>query len=243
VSPDAIAFRGVSKSFGGRPALDGLDARIPSEGVTFVVGQSGSGKSVLCRLAVGLLAPDQGEVTLLGEPIARLPERRRVALRRRAPYLVQAPGLLDWLSSEDNVALAAGGDLARARRSLERVGESAHARSFPTALGPGTNKRVSLARAIALDPEFLLLDEPTTGLTRDAADEVISAIARLAGEGVGALVVSHDFRAMERLADRVLWIRDGRAGFLGTAEDFLSSVEPGLEAFRAPGMVEASFDG
>lgn len=242
---DAILrFEDVHKAFDSRaPVLGGFTAAIPQRGITFVVGQSGSGKSVLCRLAVGLLKPDRGRISLWGEDLAGLPERALSGLRRRAPYLVQGPALLDWLSVEENVALASGHDRAAARRALERVGELPHASAFPAALGPGTRKRISLARAIALEPEYLLLDEPTTGLDRASADEVIAAIARLASEGVGALIVSHDFRCVQALAERVLWVSGGRVGFFGPLTEFLASTQGEIQALVAPGRREATFDG
>jgi phospholipid/cholesterol/gamma-HCH transport system ATP-binding protein len=242
----ALAFDDVRKAFAsGVPVLDGLTARISGQGITFVVGASGSGKSVLCRLAVGLLEPDGGQISLLGEPVAKRGSRALVRLRRRAPYLVQGPALLDWLSVEQNVALACPGrdSQVAARRALDRVGLLAHAAAAPLSLGPATRKRVALARALALDPEFLLLDEPTTGLDRAAARQVNDALAALSSQGMGALVVSHDFHALRTIAHHVLWVDRGRAGFFGSADDFLSCRLPEARALIEPGLREASFDG
>jgi phospholipid/cholesterol/gamma-HCH transport system ATP-binding protein len=245
MSVDTLQLRNVTKAFdGGPPVLDGLTATLPTQGVTFVVGPSGSGKSVLCRICVGLLKPDQGEVELWGEPVHALPERSLAKLRRRAPYLVQGPALLDWLTVEENVALAAPGkSIAAARHALARVGLAEMASARPAQLGPATQKRVSLARALALEPELLLLDEPTTGLDRAAARQVNEAIRLIAREGLGALVVSHDYGALREVADRVLWLDRGRAGFLGPAGAFLDSTEPAIRALVEAGLEEASFDG
>src|SRR5262249_14909436 len=101
-----LRWVGVSKSFGaGDRVLSNLTAEVPLTGLTFVIGRSGSGKSVLCRLASGLLRPDAGSVFLLGQEVSRLPERVLVRLRRQVPYLVQNPALLDWLTVRENVAL------------------------------------------------------------------------------------------------------------------------------------------
>jgi phospholipid/cholesterol/gamma-HCH transport system ATP-binding protein len=242
----AVAFDDVRKAFTrGVPVLDGLSARVPRQGITFVVGASGSGKSVLCRLAVGLLEPDAGRIALLGESVTERGSVDLARLRRRAPYLVQGPALLDWLSVEQNVALACpgGGSQDTARGALDRLGLLAHASQSPLSLGPATRKRVALARALALDPEYLLLDEPTTGLDRAAARQVNDALSELSHQGMGALVVSHDFRALRAIAHRVLWVCQGRAGFFGAVDDFLSSRLPEARALIEPGMREASFDG
>ncbi|MHB8876222.1 MAG: ATP-binding cassette domain-containing protein, partial [Myxococcaceae bacterium] len=193
-SPRALDFQGVAQSFeGAEKVLRGLDATIPLEGVTFVVGRSGSGKSVLCRLAVGLLRPDQGQVRLLGVDVHAAPERALRELRARCPYLVQGPALLDWLTLEQNVALAAKKNGSppgpRVAHALERVGLLRYAGAFPPSVGPGLKKRAAIARALVLEPEFLLLDEPTTGLDRSASAQVNEVIGSLRAEGLGALVV------------------------------------------------------
>ena len=221
---DELVLDGVVKGFGDGPrVLDGLSARVPLDGITFVVGRSGSGKSVLCRLAVGLLKPDAGAVTLLGERIDTLPERELARVRTRVPYLVQGPALLDWLTLEDNVALAAKGSKqdGRARRALDSLGLSALARRHPPEVGPGIRKRAAIARALVLEPRYLLLDEPTTGLDSKAAGLVNEALELLRARGLGALVVSHDSAALERLADRVLEVDQGRGGYQGDRAGFL----------------------
>lgn len=223
----ALRFTAVTKRFGDHEVLRGLSAEVPLTGVTFVVGKSGSGKSVLCRMAVGLLKPDGGEVSLLGEPVQALPERALARLRAKVPYIVQGPALLDWLTLLDNVKLAApkGGE-APAREALARVGLAEVAERFPPEVGPGVKKRAAIARALLLKPSCLLLDEPTTGLDRGAAAQVNDALGALKAQGLGAVVVSHDYRALEALADRVLEVRDGAAGYQGDARGFLSSRPP-----------------
>ncbi len=219
----ALTFRGVTKRFGGGPpVLTGLSAEIPLTGITFVVGKSGSGKSVLCRLAVGLLQHDVGEVTLRSQRIDVLPERSLREVRAKVPYLVQGPALLDWLTLEDNAALTSKGSKhdGRAAAALERVGLGELKDRFPPEVGPGIKKRCAIARALVLQPDYLLLDEPTTGLDRTAAAQVNETLAQLRRDGLGALVVSHDYRALEAFADRVLEVREGVTGFNGPASDF-----------------------
>ncbi len=221
---DELKLSGIAKRFDGGPkVLDGFTASVPLAGITFVVGKSGSGKSVLCRLAVGLLKPDEGEVTLLGERVDRLPERALARLRTQVPYLVQGPALLDWLTLHDNVALAkkGSGEDGRAMQALEALGLTALAQRHPPEVGPGIRKRAAIARALVLEPRYLLLDEPTTGLDSRAAGLVNEALELLRARGLGALVVSHDYAALERLADRVLEVDQGQAGYQGDRAGFL----------------------
>lgn len=211
-----LVFTDIHKSFTeGVKVLDGLSATIPLKGLCFVVGKSGSGKSVLCRLAVGLLRPDAGTVALSDERIDTLPERKLQAVRAQVPYLVQGPALLDWLTLAENVALTSKGkqDEARVKEAIDRVGLTEFADRLPPEVGPGIKKRTAIARALVLQPRYLLLDEPTTGLDREAAGQVNETLELLKQQGLGAMVVSHDYKAVERLADLVLVVDSGRASF------------------------------
>ena len=222
-----LLFDRVEKSFGDSKVLHGLSAEIPLSGLTFVVGQSGGGKSVLCKLAVGLLRPDAGRVELDGEDVPALGRAALHALRRRFPYVVQGPALLDWLTAAQNVALA--GERAspeEVNAALREADAGALADRYPEALGPGAQKRVAIARALLLRPAYLLLDEPTTGLDNRAADAVNHVLTSLRDRGLGALVVSHDYRALRAAADRVLLVAGGKAAFLGPREEFLASTLP-----------------
>jgi phospholipid/cholesterol/gamma-HCH transport system ATP-binding protein len=213
---DTLVFTDIFKAFTpAHPVLTGLTAEIPLKGLTFVVGKSGSGKSVLCRLAVGLLQPDAGKVELDGERIDTMPERRLQKVRARVPYLIQGPALLDWLTLEQNVALAARGakDHGQVAAAIDRVGLGDFKSRFPPEVGPGIKKRTAIARALVLEPKYLLLDEPTTGLDREAAGQVNETLAVLKRQGLGAMVVSHDYKAVEQLADQVLVVSLGKAGF------------------------------
>jgi phospholipid/cholesterol/gamma-HCH transport system ATP-binding protein len=213
---DTLVFSDIVKSFGaGHRVLDGLSATVPLKGLCFVVGKSGSGKSVLCRLAVGLLKPDTGSVELSNQRIDTLPERKLQAVRAKVPYLVQGPALLDWLSLAENVALASQGkkDDVRVKEAIDRVGLTELATRFPPEVGPGIKKRTAIARALVLQPRYLLLDEPTTGLDREAAGQVNDTLDLLKHQGLGAMVVSHDYKAVDRLADVVLVVDSGKASF------------------------------
>ncbi|MEW5738257.1 MAG: ATP-binding cassette domain-containing protein [Myxococcota bacterium] len=223
---DALVLADVSRRFGAVPVLTHLSVEIPLEGITFVVGKSGSGKSVLCRLAVGLLKPDAGTVTLLGERVDTLPERKLAHLRAKVPYLVQGPALLDWLTLEDNVALpdAKAKTDGRVKEAMERVGLTPFASRFPPEVGPGIRKRTAIARALVLAPRALLLDEPTTGLDKEASGQVNETLALLRKQGMSAIVVSHDYAALELLADRVVEVANGQIGYQGPKAGFTGAL-------------------
>ena len=220
---ETLELTGIVKRFGDVTVLDGLSVSIPLTGLTFIVGKSGSGKSVLCRLAVGLLKPDGGEVSLLGNRVDTMPERQLSALRAKVPYLVQGPALLDWLTLEANGALAAKElpDDGRIERAVERMGLTALRDRYPPQVGPGIRKRTAIARALVLESRCLLLDEPTTGLDQVAANQVNEALEAVRDAGLGAMVVSHDYAALERLADRVVEVRQGVIGYQGQKAGFL----------------------
>lgn len=217
-----LRLSNITKRFGAATILEGLSVEIPLTGITFIVGASGSGKSVLCRLAVGLLKPDAGEVFLFEQRVDTLPERKLQPLRARAPYLVQGPALLDWLTLKDNVALAdpPSKQDGRAEAALVRVGLSEFISRKPPEVGPGIRKRAAIARALVLQPEVLLLDEPTTGLDREAAGQVNDTLALVREQGLGVALVSHDYDALRKIADRVVQVKDRKIGFCGPARDF-----------------------
>jgi phospholipid/cholesterol/gamma-HCH transport system ATP-binding protein len=243
-TPDTLRFLDVHRAFeGNRRVLQGLTAEVSTRELTFIAGASGSGKSVLCRLAVGLLRPDAGQVELLGERVDTLPERGLRRVRHLAPYLVQGPALLDWRTLRENVQLAdPRAPREQVESALARVGLENAMDRLPPELGPGAKKRAAIARALVLQPRYLLLDEPTTGLDRRAASQVENVLRSLKERGLGALVVSHDYRSLRELADKVLVVAGGRCAFLGTPAEFLASSAPELRALTAP-FTEAATDG
>lgn len=228
----------MSKSFGPHLVLNEISAHFRAADVTFVVGRSGTGKSVLCKLAVGLEQPDAGEVELLDFVLANLSESERVNLRRKVPYLTQAPALLDWLTVEENIRLITKNE-ERVERAIETLDLSSIRKRKPTDLGAGAKKRASIARALAYDPVFVLWDEPTTGLDRTEATQVMRALTSVKRSGLGGVIVSHDYRAVAELADRVLWLREGSIAFAGSANDFFTSSDPEIRKLIDPPVVEA----
>jgi len=222
-----ISLQSVSKSFGANQVLKQFSAEIPLEGITFLVGKSGSGKSVLSKLMVGLLKPDAGEIFFNGQPTHLLSEDQLEPIRMGAPYIFQSSGLIDWLTIEKNVELAARikGTMGQVDSSIERVGLGEFRSRFPPEVSPAVRKRAAIARALVLQPQYILLDEPTTGMDRKAADQVNETIASLRSQGLGALVVSHDYRALKILADQVVEVKEGLPGYVGDAPGFLASIK------------------
>ncbi|MBM4352675.1 MAG: ATP-binding cassette domain-containing protein [Deltaproteobacteria bacterium] len=230
---------GLAKAFGAHQVLAGVTLELSEGRCTFVAGPSGTGKSVLVRHLVGLLKPDAGEVWYKDLRVDVLDEEALLGLRRRCVYVFQHPTLFDSMTVTENVALvvkyhkgvkaAAAEGLARAQ--LDRMGLSRLAESRPPELPAGEQKLVSLARALALEPETLILDEPTTGLDPYAAFEIDAHVRRLKELGVTLLVISHDLQSIRRLADEVVFLFDRKVRYEGGVDGFFHSADPVLDQF------------
>nr|BCX02025.1 MAG: ABC transporter ATP-binding protein [Bacteroidota bacterium] len=242
-SPQArIRVEKLVKSFDGQPVLAGVDLEI-YQGETFcIIGRSGTGKSVLLKHLVGLLTPDRGTVWVDGEDIFRVPYGRLRQIRRKFGVLFQGAALFDSLTAEENVAfpLRMLGDRRlgeaeiqkRVRRCLAEVGLEDMGHKYPAELSGGMRKRVGLARAIALEPEFILYDEPTSGLDPETAQTINELIRKLARElGVTSIVVTHDMHSVLEIADRAGLLYEGRMHWVGTIEEMRRSQDPILLRF------------
>ncbi len=229
--------------------LRGVSLEASADAITFVIGPSGAGKSVLSRHAAGLLAPDAGRVRLFGRDLAMATPDLLAALRRRCPFVPQGAALLDGLSLLENVMLGArarGLDRSaardRARVLLGEVGLPAEADRDPASCGAGVLMRAAIARALALEPEMVLFDEPTSGLEPHAARQVDALLRALRGRGVGALVISHDLESILGVADVVHLLFDGGIRFSGSPEALRASDDPVVRQFvegRADGPLPA----
>ncbi len=219
-SDPIISITDLHKSFGPHSILKGVDLDIPRGEVTVIIGRSGEGKSVLLKHIIGLLTPDSGDVLLEGTSMCWSPPRVRRRLLRRFGMLFQNGALFDSMTVFDNVAfpirearlgLRKGELRDRVLEKLALVGLSDIDKKIPAELSGGQRKRVALARAIALDPEIILYDEPTTGLDPvrvHAVDEMILHAAHTLN--VTSIVISHDMQAVFEIADRVAMLFDGK---------------------------------
>jgi phospholipid/cholesterol/gamma-HCH transport system ATP-binding protein len=235
-----IAFEDVHKSFGDNRVLRGVSLSVARGSVHFVIGKSGAGKSVLIKQVVGLLQPDAGRVVLDGRDLTGLDESGFIEIRRRAQLIFQHATLFDSLTVLDNVAMP----IQKRRRipradaerqaiaALERVHAADLAPRLPAQLGAGVKKRVAIARAIALAPEILLYDEPTTSLDPVAARRTDRLVREMADTlALTSLVVSHDLDSVRAIGDRVTFLDDGLVRFDGTPRELFASDDEAVRAF------------
>jgi len=233
---------GLTQAYDGKSVLAGIDFRLGRHECLTILGRSGVGKSVTLRLLIGLEAPLGGSILFDGREILGLTERQLMPIRRRVAMLFQGGALFDSMNVFDNLAfpfrehhIAPESELPeRVRELLAKVDLEGIEELAPSDLSGGMRKRVALARALALEPEVLLFDEPTTGL-----DPISSAaIARLIREtrqrtGCATLVVTHDLALARAVSDRIAFLDGGRIRFLGTFAEAERSPDPLLGDFLA----------
>jgi phospholipid/cholesterol/gamma-HCH transport system ATP-binding protein len=214
-----IRLEGLYKAFGDKAVLRGVDLEIARGETMVVIGQSGSGKSVLLKHIIGLLSPDRGRVFVDDQEITCLDENARLAATRKCGYLFQAAALFDSMTVAENIAFGltryARLDRAEVRRvvaeCLERVGLRGIEDLMPAELSGGMKKRVGLARAIAYRPEIMLYDEPSAGIDPIRADSINDLINQLKRDmGVTSVVITHDMKSAFKVADRVALLYGGR---------------------------------
>jgi phospholipid/cholesterol/gamma-HCH transport system ATP-binding protein len=206
-----------------------------------IIGRSGSGKSVTIRHMVGLEKPDSGKITVFGRELARVRTRELRRIRLRMGYLFQSGALLNWMTVGENVELpliehrrdmAAGERRERVLAKLRLVEMEEAAHKYPSEISGGMKKRAALARAIILDPEVILYDEPTTGLDPVIANTINDLIVHT-GEALGStqVVVTHDMESAYRIGDRIAMLYEGRIIALGTPEEIQGSKDPIVSQF------------
>ena len=214
-----VRMTGVHKAFDSLVVLAGIDLEISRGKTTVVIGPSGCGKSVLLKHVVGLLKPDRGEVWFRHHCISSLAESGLVRVRRRMGFLFQGGALFDSMTVQENVCFPlaehhVGTDesrIDRSRQVLDLVGLNGLQGRYPEELSGGQKKRVALARAIALEPELILYDEPTTGLDPVRADLINELILKLQSAlGTTAIVVTHDMASARKVGDRIVMLHEGR---------------------------------
>jgi phospholipid/cholesterol/gamma-HCH transport system ATP-binding protein len=229
----AVAIEDLHKSFGSQKVLNGINLSVSRGETLAVLGRSGTGKSVLLRLIIGLEKPDSGSVRIHGQDISGLSLDQLGEIRQKMGFLFQHSALYDSLTVEQNVAFpmrhhrrdmskSQQGD--RVRQLLAEVGMEGHLEKMPSDISGGMQKRVGLARALALDPDILLLDEPTAGLDPISSGEIDELVIRLQAEHhMASIVVTHDLHSARTIADRLALLNEGNVVIEGNFEELQNS--------------------
>ena len=240
----------VHKSFNGQKVLNDLNLRIETGQITVIIGQSGGGKSVLLKHMIGLIRPDEGEVLFEGVDTCCLSDRQLNDVRQNFGMLFQNAALFDSMTVGENVAfplrehtrLKEGEIEEIVEHKLRQVGLKGVAHKMPSELSGGMQKRVGLARALALEPKIILFDEPTTGLdpiTADAIDRLIVDTQKLTS--ATSVVISHDIESTFKIADTVAMLYLGEIAEIGKPEAIKSSKNLALQQFiqgKAEGPIQ-----
>jgi phospholipid/cholesterol/gamma-HCH transport system ATP-binding protein len=251
MTPPKISLRGVTKAFGAKQVLRGIDLEVAAGESVVVIGGSGTGKSVLLKCILGLMRPDSGSIRIDGEETTGLGDGERPRVMRKFGMLFQGGALFDSLRVWQNVAFgpiqsdgmapAKARDLAMAR--LANVGLGPEIGDlFPSELSGGMQKRVALARAIAREPEIIFFDEPTTGLDPIMADVINELIVKCVSDlGATAVSITHDMASARKIGHRITMLHDGRLIWQGPVKDIDDCGNAHVEQFingRAEGPIQ-----
>lgn len=238
----AIQLLQLVKTFEGNEVLQGVDLGIEAGEILTILGGSGTGKSVLLKLIIGLLKPDAGRILIEGDDIVPLKEEELLKVRRKVGMLFQGAALFDSLSVKENVAfplrehtrMTEAEIRDRVAEVLSLVGMSGTEAKYPAELSGGMRKRVGLARAIALTPQILLYDEPTTGLDPRNVDKINELITDLRAKlHVTSVVVTHDLQSAFRVSDRVALLSERRIAATGTPAEIGKRENAAIQEFLA----------
>ena len=236
-----IQLEDVHKSFG-EPVLKSITLKVHQGETLGVLGQSGGGKSVALKLIAGLLRPDSGKILFKGRDITSMNESELLELRKQVSYVFQDGAVFDFLNVRENIAYPLrergvtdeGKIQARVRYLLDAVEMENMGDLRKDELSSGSKKQVAIARAIANDPEVILYDEPTTGVDPLIKKSLSRLIRKLnKQENLTSIVVTHDLKCMEIVADRIVLLKDGEIRFQGDLTEFLASSDPYIQAFIA----------
>jgi phospholipid/cholesterol/gamma-HCH transport system ATP-binding protein len=228
-----VAVEDLHKSFGSQKVLNGISLTVRRGETLAVLGRSGTGKSVLLRLIIGLEKPDSGSVRIHGHDIAGLALDRLGEIRKKMGFLFQHAALYDSLTVEQNVAfplqhhkkeMSRSEQSSRVKELLAEVGMESGLEKMPSDISGGMQKRVGLARALALEPDILLLDEPTAGLDPISAAEIDDLVLKLQEEHhMASIVVTHDLHSAKTIANRLALLNEGNVVIEGSFEELQQS--------------------
>jgi phospholipid/cholesterol/gamma-HCH transport system ATP-binding protein len=236
----AVEFDKVSRAFGKNRVLDDVSFAVPAGSALCILGRSGTGKSVTLKLIVGLLQPDSGRVLIADRDISHLESRELSEVRQRMGFLFQSAALFDSISVGENVAfplrrhtrLAEQEIRDQAQQALDKVGLGGEWDKMPSELSGGMRKRAGLARALVLDPDILLVDEPSAGLDPVTSREIDELLLSMKDEGETSLiVVTHNIPSARRISDHVIVLHEGRIAAEGNAEELQRCEDPLVREF------------
>lgn len=235
-----IEIQHLYKSFDDKDVLEDINARFENGQINLIIGQSGSGKTVLMKNIVGLLTPTEGKILYDGRDFCALSKRDRILLRREMGMIFQSAALFDSMTVLDNVMFPLNmfSDMAyedrvkRAQVCLARVNLTGTDRKYPGELSGGMQKRVAIARAIVLQPRYLFCDEPNSGLdprTSLVIDELIAGITH--EDNITTIVNTHDMNSVMGIGENIMFICEGRAEWQGTNRQIMAAQNKALEDF------------
>jgi phospholipid/cholesterol/gamma-HCH transport system ATP-binding protein len=241
----AIAVEDLRKAFGDQRVLNGITFQVARGETVAVIGRSGGGKSVLLKLLIRLQLPDAGSIRIADQEVTKVDDRQLTEVRKKIGFLFQQAALYDSMTVEENVAfplsrhskMSTQEQGKKVRELLGEVGMDQDRAKWPSQISGGMQKRVGLARALALDPEILLFDEPTAGLDPITAEEIGKLIADLKQKHqVSAIVVTHDVHGASAYSDRMLLLHNGNIKAEGSFEDLKSSKDEFVSRFFGYGL-------
>ena len=237
-----IEINNLKKSFGSKHVLKGVNLKIEKGMTTVIIGASGCGKSVLLKHIIGLIRPDEGQIIIDGEDITKMDEKQIYNIRRKFGFLFQSAALFDSMTVGENVGigLRENGSLSKQEinrivsEKLSLVNLPGTENLMPSELSGGMRKRVGLARALATNPEYILYDEPTTGLdpiTSETIDQLMDSVAKNQNLQVTSIIVTHDIFTVYEIADKVAMMYDGIVHFEGSPSELRVTKDPIVREF------------
>ena len=240
-----IELRNFQKSFGTKKVHQGINLKVERGECLGLIGGSGTGKSVLLRSLIGLETPDVGEVLIEGQNISNLRDRALVPFRKKVAYAFQGGALFDSMTVYENLAyplrehtpLSESDISAKIHAVLEEFGLAGNEAVFPANLSGGMQKRVGLARAIILDPEVILYDEPTAGLDPFNTQKIQAMILNLKKKGKTGILVTHDMPVAFQVCDRIAMLMNGKVEVIDTVDSILNAASHPIKSF-AQGEVD-----
>ncbi|RKY77982.1 ABC transporter ATP-binding protein [candidate division KSB1 bacterium] len=235
-----IVLKNIFKSFDNNHVLKGLNLEI-NDGETFtILGPSGSGKSVILKLIIGILKPDSGEIFVDGQNIVKFRRSQLMHLRTKFGFVFQSGALFDFMNVGENIALFLRMHKNLSEDKVRQIVQTSLAlvdlhnveHLEPEELSGGMLKRVSIARAIAIQPKYLLYDEPTTGLDPKTCNVITNMISRLQQKlGVTSVVVTHDIESAIKISNRIALLYDGKIAFVGNGNEILQTDDQIVKRF------------